>query len=149
MVFRMNKQWMGILIVPVILGCSGKGDLPVTYPVSGRVLLDGKPVEAVDVAFLPAKALPLSRPARGRTNADGEFRLRTYFSPSVDAMGAIAGQYTVTLSKIDAPTGLIDPEKQKPRASQLPVRYASYERSDLSAEVTSDGANRFEFNLRN
>jgi prepilin-type N-terminal cleavage/methylation domain-containing protein len=61
---------------------------------------------------------------------------------------AIAGQYTVTLSKIDIPTGLIDPEKQKPRASQLPVRYALYERSDLSAEVTSDGANRFEFNLR-
>jgi hypothetical protein len=149
MVLRMNKQWMGICILPIVLGCSGGGDRPVTYPVSGRVLLDGRPVEAVDVAFMPAKALPLSRPARGRTNADGEFRLRTYISPAVDATGAVAGQYTVTLSKIDTPTGLINPEKQKPRASQLPVRYASYERSDLSAEVTSNGTNRFEFNLHN
>ena len=47
MFLGMNKQWMWILIVPVTLGCSGKSDHPVTYPVSGKVLLNGKPVEEV------------------------------------------------------------------------------------------------------
>ncbi len=119
-----------------------------TYPVSGKVLRGGKPVEGVDVAFLPNKAGPSSRPARGRTDVSGEFRLRTYFSPSDDALGAVADQYTVTLAKIDAPKGMIDPEKQRPPQNQLPARYGSREQSGLSAEVTPGGANVFEFNLQ-
>jgi hypothetical protein len=148
MVPRISKRLPLIFIVLAILGCSRKGSRPVTYPVSGKVLLEGKPVDAVDVAFLPKKPRPLSHPARGRTNATGEFHLQTYFSPSDDAAGAVADQYTVALSKTDAPTGMIDPEKRRPPANQLPARYASFEQSDLSAEVTAGGPNRFEFNLR-
>jgi hypothetical protein len=154
MLMRMQGRWLWIFILALASGCSGRGDRAATYPVSGKVRQGGKPVEGVDVAFLPKKAGPSSRPARGRTDASGEFSLRTYFSPSDDAAGAVADQYTVTLTKLDAPKGMInpkiqmiDPEKQGPRKSQLPARYASRDQSDLSAAVTPSGPNRFEFNL--
>ena len=135
MVLRIDERWALLLIVSVTLGCSRRGDQPVTYAVSGKVLFEGKPVEGADVAFLPKAARPQSRPARGRTNAAGEFRLRTYLSPTVELAGAVADQYLVTLSKIDAPVGVID-LTQKPRQSLLPARYASPEQSRLSADVT-------------
>lgn len=154
MVFRLHRRWLWIFILALTSGCSGRGNRAATYPVSGKVLLGGKPVEGVDVAFLPKEAGPSSRPARGKTDAAGEFRLMTYFSPSDDAAGAVADQYTVTLKKVDASKGMIDsrihmidPEKMSLRKNQLPARYASREQSDLSAEVTPDGPNRFEFNL--
>jgi hypothetical protein len=148
MTLRIDKRWMRLILVPLALGCGRRSDQPATYPVSGRVLFEGKPVDAADVAFVPKTARPQARPARGRTNAAGEFRLRTYLSPSTEVAGAIADQYTVTVSKIDAPpAGVID-LKQKPRVNLLPARYSIPEKSDLSAEVTSGGANRFEFNVR-
>ena len=69
MVFRVQRPCLSIFIVAWALasGCSGRGNHAMTYPVSGKVLRGGKPVEGVDVAFLPNKAGPSSRPARGRT----------------------------------------------------------------------------------
>ena len=62
MAFRMQRRWLWIVILALASGCSGRGDRAATYPVSGKVLQGGKPVEGVDVAFLPKKAGPTSRP---------------------------------------------------------------------------------------
>jgi len=111
------------------------------------VLSDGKPLEKAEVTFLPKQGGPNARPARGRTDQHGRFRLRTYFGPSDDTNGALVGQYMVTIRKVDVPQGVIDPEDQKPPQNQLPERYGNPQQSGLSATVTEDGDNTFEFSL--
>jgi len=72
-----------MLLVPA--GC-GKARTP-TVPVSGQVLLDGKPVPAGFIRLIPEKG----RPATGTLDADGRFRLTTFD----DGDGCIRGTHIV------------------------------------------------------
>ena len=67
-----------------------------TYPVSGQVLLNGVPVEGATVGFSPVDG---GQSARGRTDANGNFTLRTFFSVNFDDEGALGGEHRVTLYK--------------------------------------------------
>ena len=87
-----KKFSCGLLSMLVVLGCSGHPDRPETYPVSGTVLLNGKPLEGADVAFYPKTTGPASKSAGGRTDAQGLFSLQTYFSPTDNPEGALAGE---------------------------------------------------------
>jgi hypothetical protein len=63
-----------------------------TFPVEGRVLIEGKPEEGVQVFLHPRDSSQRGKP-RGVTDAEGRFHLRTYH----DGDGAPAGEYTVTV----------------------------------------------------
>lgn len=65
-------------------GCSN------LVPVQGEVTLDGQPLAGAQVMFVPTTG----RPATGKTDAHGKFRLTTNHAND----GVAAGEYTVTVT---------------------------------------------------
>ena len=93
---------VGLLAAAALVALTGcrDGRIP-TYPVTGIVLVDGRPAQGAIIIFCPVEPsaeLEHLRPA-GMTDASGEFNLTT-FEP---ADGAPAGRYKV-LVKWPAPT---------------------------------------------
>jgi len=132
-------------LVLVASGCGGSK--PATAPVSGTVLLDGKPVADAAVLFEPAEG---GVPARGSTDATGQFTLSTFARGD----GALPGRHRVAISKMimegikaDA-FGLEDSSAApaSPPKSAIPRRYADPATSSLEATVEPGGAN-VEFSL--
>lgn len=111
-----------------------------TAPVTGRVLLDGKPVADAAVMFEPADG---GVPARGSTRGDGGFTLSTFARDD----GALVGRHRVSVSKFVTEGvaanefGLETAPGQpglQPKAA-LPARYADPKTSGLEATVESGG----------
>ena len=77
---RLTPAWglmAGTMLMSQFLttGCSNNGPPPPkTYPVSGKVLYKGQPVAGASVVFLGGEN---TRPALGRTDANGHFDLTT------------------------------------------------------------------------
>jgi hypothetical protein len=127
------------------VGC-GKAK-PATAPVTGRVLLDGKPVAGAAVMFEPVGG---GVPARGSTGGDGGFTLSTFARDD----GAIVGQHRVSVSKfvvegvaanelgLEAAPGQ---QGVQPKAA-VPTRYADPKTSGLEATVEAGGTS-VEFTL--
>ena len=136
---------VGLVLALPAAGC-GRAK-PATAPVTGRVLMDGKPVAAAAVMFEPVGG---GVPARGSTRDDGGFTLSTFARDD----GAIVGRHRVSISKfviegvaanelgLEAAPG--QPGLQ-PKAA-LPIRYADPKASGLEATVESGGTS-VEFTL--
>ena len=163
----MNSFRRLLAAVPVCLalaGCPGSGDRPDTYSVSGTVKFSGAPLADATVMFAPVDG---QRIALGRTNANGEYSLTT-FSPND---GAMEGDYTVLVRKAMNTSAEVteaahtdevieDPkaggdgghdagQDQSPESVvMVPPKYANKNLSDLSAKVTPDGENVFNFELK-
>ena len=119
----------------VLFGLSGCSKDPKIVPVSGTVLMDGRPLTYGHVQVLPTGW----RPASGRLDANGRFTLTTNASND----GCPVGTHTVVILASES----ISPEKTKWHA---PARYADPATSnltvtitgptdDLKIEITSDG----------
>lgn len=80
---------LGLFLSAVILSTAGCGKGK-TIKVEGVVTLDGKPLPGATVSFMPVGE---GRPASGRTDADGRFRLTTYRTDD----GALPGDYKVVV----------------------------------------------------
>lgn len=159
------------LLVMSAIGCGKTEDpnRPKTFPVTGRVTMNGKPVEGANVTFHPASG---SQTSIGVTDADGNYSLSTFSSND----GALPGQYKVSIAKYAAsaqakPTtgprpgelasGDLDMtrdldeggggavgEASGPK-SLLPEKYANELSSGLIATVGEDPAkNKFDFDLK-
>src|SRR5687768_8931885 len=87
-----------LVMLVCLAGCGGSSK---TSPVSGVVLLDGKPVADATVQFVPQNK---GRDATGQTDKSGEFAMTT-FKPRD---GVLPGEYKVVISP---PTGTPDPTK--------------------------------------
>jgi hypothetical protein len=150
----------GLVFTCVIVGCGP--DVPSTVPVTGTVLLDGKPVEGATVNFL-SKDTNIA--ASGKTDAEGKFAMKTFVgSTSVD--GAVVGSHGVAVVKTeaksagDAPDDLEATKKMmeqmasnpaitsdfKPKAL-IPEKYSNPTMSQLTALVTDSGPNDFVLEL--
>jgi hypothetical protein len=94
-----------------------------TAAVKGRVTLDGKPVSAATVLFVPEDS-EAGRPASGMTDGDGYFHLTTYRPDD----GALPGAYRLVVSKT---TGVATPpdsnHASKKRALEYRARTAARE----------------------
>ena len=136
-----------------LAGCGGDSpDYPDTIPVTGKVTLDGKPVENASITLTPANKGEATRGARATSAADGTFTVKTFFSASYDADGAVPGKYLVSVTKYEqkAPSShgeaLQTMEGQSNQSKMqramamggenvLPEKYASPESSGLEIEV--------------
>jgi len=99
-------------------GCSdGRPD---RVPVSGRVLIDGKPLGYGFIRLVPADA----RPATGQLDADGRFTLKT-FEPGD---GAVLGTHPVVVLAAEQ----ISARKQRWHA---PKKYIDAKTSGLTAKI--------------
>jgi hypothetical protein len=107
-------------------GCSKTGsDIA---PVTGRITLDGKPLEKADILFQPEGSKP---PSSGRTDADGRYQL----AYKRGVMGGTLGSNTVRISV--SPDVVANPPN-------IPARYNT--ESEMTKEVKS-GPNEFNFDL--
>ena len=143
--FRFGRtRWRGrvvlvgllILLGPVLCGCGG-GGLD-RLPVAGSVTLDGNPLADGSITFIPTG----EGVTAGGKIADGQYEI-----PRSD--GPVPGSHQVRINASE-PTGetIIDPagDIEVPQMrSLIPPKYNV--QSELTAEVTADGPNRFDFEL--
>jgi len=115
-----------------VVGCSGSSDV---QPVSGTVTLDGAPLAGVMVRFTPTSGEKRTT-SLGKTDAQGHYELRY----SSQQQGALIGTHMVQVVNLDG-----QPEPGMPKARKVPKQYDVH--SDLTAEVTSNGQNVFDFDL--
>jgi hypothetical protein len=115
--------WAPVALVPlVVILSSGCGDgRPVRVPVSGRVLIDGKPLEAGNIRFHAAS----NRPASAKIEPDGRFTLSTYDLGD----GCVTGVHPVSV----VGSKLLNPHTMHWYA---PKKYAGAGTSGLTFEVT-------------
>jgi hypothetical protein len=108
---------VGLLLVGTT-GCGPSG--PNVVPVSGKVLIDGKPLTYGYVRFLPSGG----RASDAEIKSDGTFELRY----SGDQKGALVGEHRVEI----AASQTLSPTKVKWHA---PKKYASIGTSGLTYKV--------------
>jgi len=128
-----------LLVLSAILlaGCRGRpADQPPLGTVTGKVTLDGQPLEGATIFFSPEGG---GRTSAARTDAEGRYAL-TYIGRE---MGAKVGQHTIRLTTSEEITNpktgrsMHTPEK-------LPRRYN--EKSELVRTVTG-GENTIDLDL--
>jgi hypothetical protein len=125
------------LILVAVTGCGRTGD-HLTAPVSGTVTLDGKSLTGGTITFFPEQG----KMASGRIQPDGTFTLTTYQSGD----GAITGKCRAAIAVL---VGGGEENEDKPvERSALPRKYSSPETSGLEYEVTANGPNNFQLELK-
>lgn len=117
--------WLLMFCVAGMTGCS-KDDTPPLGEVTGKVTLDGAPLEGVIVVFKPE----VGRPATATTTAEGTYELEFAYQ----VPGCKVGKNKVYM---EWPLG-------STKAKALDPKYTSA--SELSADV-KEGDNTFNFDL--
>jgi hypothetical protein len=121
-----------LLITGLVAGCGQPGDPLV--PVSGRVLVDGKPAAGAAIAFHPSDAANGTHPV-AQVDANGDFRLTTIRSGD----GAAPGDYRVTLTWYVSPPRKKGVEgEESPVRNLIPAKYARTESTPLTATIHAD-----------
>ena len=128
-----------LAVLGLYSGCSRPGRLP-TAPVRGSVKLDGSPVTAGMIIFLPQRG----RAAQGEIRPDGSFILGTYGVSD----GAIVGTHRVAIVGHDGgPPSEADAVAGKKANWNVPQRYTAPETSGLVIEVLGGVSNECDINL--
>lgn len=139
------RHWLGraaLLFSAAILASCGEErtyDAVPTYPVTGRFLFQGAPVDGAFVKFTPVEGTddPGALTSQGETDSEGNFTLSTYEKGD----GAPAGRYAVTLIW---PTQRGNRMKSRdPGPDRLRRRFADPKRARWTVEIT-DGENVLE-----
>lgn len=97
---------MTLLVASLLTGCAQEPERPPTFPVSGVVTSNGKPVDRATVVFVASS--PGVESAVGITNAEGKYQLTTYSQGD----GAQAGEYRIKVSKYDMKAPTADEKQQ-------------------------------------
>lgn len=99
-VTRRSVYTIGLLVAT----CSGCGDTYKLAPVSGRITLDGRPIQGIYVTFQPVGGGlkdDLGPASYGHTDTDGRYQLKTIDRSDRD--GAVVGSHRVILQQADQP----------------------------------------------
>jgi hypothetical protein len=127
-----------VAALAVSLYATGCGSGPRTYPVTGRVTMNGQPITSGSVQFVAVEGAnyePVSD-----IGADGTYRLVT-----LEKEGAPLGKYKVLVRSV-APSDPKDPYSIP--KSTIPEKYAKVDETDLVMEVVSSpGPNAYDINL--
>ncbi len=131
-------------------GCGSTESGPPLAPVAGYVTLDGKPLGAADVMFIP-QGETMGQAGITRTDSAGHFELLT---PDRKRKGVAAGSYRVVINKLVNPDGTDfipkadSGEMDAAFKEVLPAIYSDMENSQLSAEIPPEGNQSLEFKLK-
>ena len=143
---RSSRFWFSLNALLLTVGLlSGCGDgRPSLVPVSGKVTLNGAPVDGALVGFEPDGIDGYSRPSIATTDSSGNFVVGTYDK----ADGMPAGKYKVSVLKKDVIGKLPENFNSEDTAANVqpvryqwtvPRKYATSIDSGLTVEVTSSG----------
>lgn len=125
-------------LVILAAGC-GKPEAPL-YPVTGKVLFEGKPAENAMVVFHPVNPTGSEavRPT-AKVGPDGTFKLLTVRTDD----GAPAGDYKVTVE-----LWLAGARPDDPPSNRLPPKYSKPDTSGLTATVSTGPTELPAFDLK-
>jgi len=149
-----------ICALAVLCGGCNKNTFGVV-DVTGKITVDGQPVEGISVSMSPADAAanPSQRAAAGVTKEDGTFRVVT---PGAKVAGVMPGEYVLTFQKEVwltedgelAENIPYDPSKPEPKTHPedlLPAKYKNPQNSDckvtIEAKKYKKGEVAFEFDI--
>jgi hypothetical protein len=143
-------EWLSIVIVGALTGCSGGPVGPPLAPVTGTITLDGKPLGAADLIFVP-QGDTQGQSGVARTDADGKYELLT---PDRKHKGVAVGSYRVVINKLVKPDGtdyVPDPNAGPIDTGGfkelLPKPYSDMGESTLEANVPEGGTKNLDFKL--
>ncbi|OHB84949.1 MAG: hypothetical protein A2V98_12185 [Planctomycetes bacterium RBG_16_64_12] len=122
-----------LILALFVAGCGGDG--PERGAVSGKVTLDGEPLEGADVEFQPEAGSP----SYGTTDRKGKYDLMY----TRDKRGAMIGVHTVRITT--STTGTDGQGNQTAVPQRVPPKYNS--QSELKTEV-KPGRNKVDFELK-
>lgn len=131
-----------VLTSIVLIGGCGGPSAPEIVPVTGQVLLNGKPLPKAQIRFIPITLEVGSEYiATGTTDDNGEFTLMCKGQP-----GACVSEHAVTVSESDVPPELMGEDKQRELAAYrnslanrpIPQLYASPVNNPLIVAVSQD-----------
>ena len=146
-----------LCVVTLFLGCGGPSN-PKTHKVTGVVTLDGEPVEAANVTFVPRDTKGGLSAAAGTTDASGKYELTSFVAND----GAMEGDFDIKVAKYVSKDGKVqevpDANAPQPDGSQgmqgysinpntpvqvfknvLPPKYENQNSSELKYTVKSPG----------
>lgn len=149
----MNKWYFIAVLAVGVIGCSGSPDGPEMAPISGTVMLDGKPLVGAEVFFV-ANGFE----GFGKTKESGQYSL---------VRGAPVGECKVYISKLPEakvgasglPAAIADDPEQMAAMGQamassgrgvkplLPPEFSDPEKTKLSFSVPSGGSTDANFDL--
>jgi hypothetical protein len=104
-------------VVVLLIGCSDAR--PRRVPVSGQVLIDGKPLTYGDLKFVPEGA----RPSYAKLDSNGRFTLTCYDGND----GAVPGLHRVGISGSEV--------KQEQTVWHAPIKYANFRSSGITVQI--------------
>lgn len=135
------RRWtLLVLSVWLVALCPGCGPNTDRVPLQGLVTFQGRPLEHGHVTFLTTSGPP--GPVCGAVIRDGRFDIPA-------EQGLSPGSYRVLISSPDGEAPQTPEEiaaGASPRAMErIPARYNA--ESELTAEVSAEGPNRFKFDL--
>jgi len=107
---------IGIVVV-LLVGCND--GRPRRVPVSGQVLIDGKPLTYADLKFVPEGA----RPSYGKLDSNGRFTLTCYDGND----GVVPGLHRVAVSGSEV--------KQEQTMWHAPIKYANFRTSGITVQI--------------
>lgn len=128
------------ILATLAAGCGGGGDGLPRQAVSGNVTLDGEPLKAGMIQFLPGDPSAKDATTGGAPIRDGAFSISS-------DVGLVPGRYKVSISSPSSEPGgdgAPGSAASLPREG-LPAKYNTA--STLTAEVEDGGGNAFEFPL--
>lgn len=140
-------------VLLVLRGC-GHSNPYGTVVVTGKVTVDGSPMDGITVSFSPSASDGTS--AYGLTDANGNYKLTTGGAPF--GTGAIPGTYNVAFSKTTTGTGKSLAEYESSGLSTrmvmpqtihlIPEKFTKPNTAGFDpVEVKKSGKNNFDFNL--
>jgi hypothetical protein len=142
--------WLSIAF-SIAAGCTPSGQVK-TYPVTGRIMFDGKPmVGGGAISLIPTINQP-GKTAAGIIKPDGTYVLGTYKNTD----GSMPGEFRVVIFQEKVKEGQARPDGSAPSAAaaitvppadQIPNIYASDRDSPLTAKIEPQ-PNEINFDLK-
>ena len=129
---RFGMGLSSIMCLALLTGCGGDSNIG---NVSGKITLNGKPLEGAFVTFTPTRSEGTGKTSFGKTASDGTYSM--VLSESQE--GVYIGENLVRIK-----TGDVTPDEGRVIEETVPNIYNS--RSNLLKEVKS-GSNTFDFEL--
>jgi hypothetical protein len=132
-------QWLMPVLLSAMLGCGDQS--AATYPVTGKVNYQGKPLPLGTVMFISNAG----KASAAEIGADGTYRLE-----------AIPGKHQVSITAMPKQEGKPNPNVDggidltgvPPAKSLIPAKYNEYRTSGIEVEVKADGENQIDIDLK-
>lgn len=135
---RLGLAFLTATLASLAAGCGTK-ETP-RYPVTGKVLFEGKPAEHAMVVFHPVGASgPDTVKPTAKVGPDGTFKLPAQHADD----GAPAGEY-----KVSVELWLAGVRAEDPPSNRLPAKYSKPETSGLTATVSAGPNELATFDLK-